>query len=282
MALREAAVLMRPVVLWLLRNGISFPALASLLKSLFVESARAEIERGGAKATQSALSLLSGVHRKDVREIADTPAPRQRAARPTLAAQVFTRWLGDARFRDKDGQPRALPRTGSGRTFETLCRELSNDVHPRTVLDELIRIGQVAVEDDRVVVLADAFVPSPRLDQMTALFAANAADHMAAAVSNLTTAEPPFLEQSIYADGLTAESVELLHGQARQAWALAFASVVAAARERVDHDRVSDGEMRVRFGSYFFSEHAPVPAGKPRRGRGATAPARRASKKAPP
>ena len=262
LALREAAVLLTPIVLWLLRNGVSYPSLAELLKPLFVETAKGELQRAGTKPTQSALSLLSGVHRKDVRDLAETPHAVRIPARPTLAAQVFTRWLHDGRYLGKTGKPRALPRTGAGQTFETLCRGLSNDVHPRAVLDELLRLGQVALEDDRVVALGDSFVPSPRLDEMTALFSSNAADHIAAAVSNLTTNAPRFLEQSIYADGLTQESVDLLHAAARQAWSAAFESVLGRARERVDQDKKSDGELRIRFGSYFFSEAVPPAAGE--------------------
>lgn len=273
LALREAAVLLAPIVLWLLRQGVSYPAFADLLKPLFVEAARSELERGGTKPTQSALSLLSGVHRKDVRDIVATPTAARPPARPTLAAQVFTRWLHDSRYRSRNGKPRALPRTGPGRTFETLCRELSNDVHPRTVLDELLRLGQIGLEEDRVVVRTDSFVPSPRIDEMTTLFSANAADHIAAAVSNLTSNAPRFLEQSIYADGLTQESVDLLQAAARQAWARAFESVVGRARERVDHDQRSDGNLRMRFGSYFFSEPVPSSTGEaPRAGTKAPSP----------
>lgn len=261
LALREAAALMAPVALWLLRHGVSYPAFAELLKSVFVEAARSELQRADTKPTQSALSLLSGVHRKDVRDLGAAMATTRPHRRPTLSSQVFTRWLHDSRYRSKDGKPRALPRIGAGRSFETLCRELSNDVHPRSVLDELLRLGQVGLDGERVVVLADTFVPSPRLDEMTALFSANAADHIAAAVSNLTTDLPRFLEQSIYADGLTQESIDLLHAAARQAWSQAFETVVGRARDRVDRDKTSDGELRMRFGSYFFSE--PVPPASP-------------------
>ncbi|MEO8310607.1 MAG: DUF6502 family protein [Caldimonas sp.] len=282
LALREAAVFLAPVVLWLLRNGVSFPALVDLLKPLFVAAAQAELQRGAAKPTQSALSLLSGVHRKDVRIISDAPATAPRSARPTLAAQVFTRWVHDSNYRGKDGKPRALPRTGPGRTFETLSRQLSNDVHPRTVLDELLRLGQVALEGEQVVVRANFFVPSPRLDEMTALFSANVGDHIAAAVSNLTSQAPPFLEQSIYADGLTAESAELLHAAARRAWAAAFDAIMALARDRVDHDQASDGDLRVRFGSYFFSAQRTPPADERARPRTRALSKRSVSKKVQP
>ena len=282
LALREAAILMAPTALWLLRNGVSYPAFAELLKSVFVEAARDELDRADTKTTQSALSLLSGVHRKDVRDLDQAPTTRLRHRRPTLSSQVFTRWLHDSHYRGKDGKPRALLRTGAGRSFEALCREVSNDVHPRSILDELLRLGQVGLDGERVVVLADTFVPSPRLDEMTALFSSNVSDHAAASVSNLTTSAPRFLEQSIYADGLTPESIELLHAAARQAWGQAFQTVIARARDRVDRDKSSDGEHRMRFGAYFFSETvAPVPPALSSRRKKAVAQGR-AGKKNPP
>ena len=257
LALREAGVLMAPVAQWLLRHGVSYPAFADLLKTVFLEAARGELERSDAKPTHSALSMLSGVHRKDVRTLAQTPATARSTPRPPLSAQVFTRWLTDPRLRGADGRPRALPRAGGRRSFESLSFELSNDVHPRTVLDELLRLGAVALDGERVVPLAASFVPSARLDEMTALFSASASDHIAAAVSNLTTSAPRYLEQSVYADGLTPVSIDILHAAARQAWAAAFEAVVTRARECVDQDHVTDGDRRMRFGVYFFSEAAP-------------------------
>jgi hypothetical protein len=275
LALREAAVLMAPLVLWLLRHGVAFPDFAEALKPVFVEAARGELERAAAEPTQSALSLLSGVHRKDVRELTASGRPAPSVARPSLAAQVFTRWSADRRLRDADGRPRPLPRVGKERSFESLCRELSQDVHPRAVLDELLRLGLVALDGDNVVVTASGFVPTARLAEMSALFAANAADHIAAAVSNLTLDAPKLLEQSIYADGLSEASIDVLHAAARKAWAAAFDEVVGQARDRVERDKGSDDhDGRMRFGVYFFSEPAAAPVGPSARPRAGNTPLR--------
>jgi hypothetical protein len=281
LALREAPLMMAPFVRWLMRHGVTYAAFAESLKAVFVDVARGELEEGGGKPTQSALSLLSGVHRKDVRELEAAPAAAAPRRRPPLSSQVLTRWLADPRYRGRDGRPRALPRAGRQRSFESLCRELSNDVHPRAVLDELLRLGHVDLDGERVVLRADSFIPAPRLDEMTALFSGNVADHIAAAVSNLTTDQPRFLEQSIYADGLAPESIDQLQLAARAAWARAFETVVGLARERVDHDAASDGDRRMRYGVYFFSEadpsgsSSPPPLTKPTRQR---APAQRTRK----
>lgn len=258
LALREAAVLLAPVARWLLRSGISYGAFAGMLKTVFVDAARAELERGGVQPTYSALSVLSGVHRKDVRAIEE--APRSPASVPPrgvpLSSQVYTRWLTARRYRSRDGQPRALPRSGAGITFESLAREVSVDVHPRTVMDELLRLGLVTLEGDLLIPVSTSFLPSRRLDELTALFAANAGDHMAAAVHNLTTDAPRYLEQSVFADGLSAASVEQLHELAREAWQEAFETMVKEAGKRVAADeRTPEGEQqRMRFGVYFYGE----------------------------
>jgi len=259
LALREAIVLMAPIVRWLLRSGVPYTAFADLLKSVFVDVARAELEGAGHKATFSALSLLSGVHRKDVRKFEAEPVDASREAAPRgvpLPSQVFTRWLTARRYRLRDGTPKPLPRSGSGVTFESLARELSQDVHPRTVLDELLRLGLVQLDGDVVVPASASFTPSRRLDELTTLFAANASDHLAAAVHNLTRGGKRFLEQSVFADGLSDASIERLRAQAVSAWLAAFETMVAEATRLVEDDADIDAESqhRMRFGVYFYSE----------------------------
>jgi hypothetical protein len=149
-------------------------------------------------------------------------------------------------------------------------------VHPRTVLDELLRLGLVRLEGDLVVAASASFTPSRRLDELTTLFAANAADHIAAAVHNLTRTGKRFLEQSVFADGLSDRSVEQLREKAVAAWLAAFEAMVGDATRLVEQDAETDAasQQRMRFGVYFYSEphgdaqgSAPAPAAAPRRRR---------------
>lgn len=65
--LTQVLAMLQPLVVWLLRSGVGYTDLTAALKPVFLEAARAELARTGAKQTDSAISLLSGVHRKDVR-----------------------------------------------------------------------------------------------------------------------------------------------------------------------------------------------------------------------
>jgi hypothetical protein len=229
--------------------------------------------------------VLSGVHRKDVRTLREadpvTAAPQRGIS---LASQVFARWLTDARYRDRSGKPRTLARSGPGMSFESLARSLSSDIHPRTVLEELIRLGLVVLEDDKVAPSSKSFVPSQKLDEMTALFAANSADHLAAGVHNLTTSAPKFLEQSIFATGLSERSTEQLHEAARAVWSGAFETMMDQGRQCIAADGEVQDSFRMRFGVYYYSEPTTSAVHVPQTAAPAAPPSRKptTAKTAPP
>jgi hypothetical protein len=255
MALRTALVLVTPVVRWLLRRGVQYGALATALKRVFVKVAAEELERSGRRTTDSAVSVLSGVHRKDVRAFYQLGRALQRDKSLSPASQVFTRWATDARWRDPHGgQPLRLPRLGPAPSFESLAREVSTDVHPRTLLDELLRLELVRVVGEEVELATDSFVPSADEAAMAELFAANGADHLSAAVHNLTTPGPRLLEQSVFATGLSRASAEELGVLARRLWAEAFARMAEEASRRHQADQPAFPAHRMRFGVYYYTE----------------------------
>lgn len=255
LALRTALVLVTPVVRWLLRRGVQYGALATALKRVFVKVAAEELERTGRRTTDSAVSVLSGVHRKDVRAFYQLGRALQRDKSLSPASLVFTRWATDPQWRDPvSGQPLRLQRLGPAPSFEALAREVSTDVHPRTLLDELLRLELVRLVDDEVQLAADSFVPSADEVAMAELFAANGSDHLSAAVHNLTTSGPKMLEQSVFATGLSRASAEELGVLARRLWAEAFARMAEEASRRHQADQPAFPAHRMRFGIYYYTE----------------------------
>jgi hypothetical protein len=229
------------------------------LKSVFVAAARLELEGAGAKITDSSLSVLSGVHRRDIRAMSaqDGDAAAQPKT-PSVASQVFTRWLTDKRFRDMKGRTIALHRSGSDPSFDALAREVSSDVHPRTLLSEMQRAALVELDGDTVRLRADAFVAQHDFGERASMFAGNVADHLAAAAHNVSAEERLFLEQSVFGGGLTERSTEALGATARRLWATAFETMVREATQRYEHDRAEpDAQMRMRFGVYYYAEPDP-------------------------
>ena len=259
--LDHALAVMQPLVTWLLRSGVGYGEFSAALKAVFLKAAVAETERIHAKPTDSALSLLSGLHRKDVRALTPVLQAGSGADGATThgkaspANQVATRWLaGDL--------PDTLPVAGPAPSFEALARSVSSDFHPRSVLQELVRLGVVTEADGRVSLCRKAFVPDARHEETRQLMAGSVADHLAAGVHNLTSGEPrQFLEQSVFADGLSAESAKALELLANDLWREVLGAMVKAAVPLCEKDEPAGGDHRVRLGMFCYS--APMEGGTP-------------------
>ena len=177
--------------------------------------------------------------------------------------EVFTRWSNDPAYCDRRGRPRTLLVGGSPGSFETLATSVTNDVHPHTLLRELIRLGiarrldaESQAEGDKLELCTEAFVPKAGTGEMLQLFSDNVGDHLAAATHNLKQTGTPMLEQSVFADDLRPESVAAMNALARQIWIRAFHEVVRDATVLSDQDRGQSGaDQRVRIGMYFY--HGP-------------------------
>lgn len=258
--LASALRLLRPLARLLLRNGVAYPAFAAAMKKVFLEAAAHELKSSGKKPTDSALSLLSGVHRRDVRNLGRLAEPLSAddaaEAPMSMASQVVARWLGDVDCLDDEGQPRPLPRAGSAPSFDGLVLGISSDVRPRAVLDELVRLGMAEETADEVRLLAPGFVPRQGFAEMAQLLQDNLHDHVAAASLNLDGGHN-YLEQSVFVDQLSAESAQQLHAAAAKAWRQAFKTVMREAQARYDHDQAHTEPAqrihRARFGSYFYA-----------------------------
>ena len=260
--------LLRPLVRLLTAQGVTYPMLVELLKGLYVDVAAREFGLGAEAPTDSRVSLLTGVHRKDVKRLrAAAAAPGE--AMPemvALGAQLAAAWTTRRDLRDRRGRPRPLPRLasqGGERSFEGLVAGISKDIRARSLLDEWLRLGVASLDAKaRVVLKSAAFVPSRGFDEKAFYFGHNLHDHIAAAAHNMQGAAPAFLERSAHYEGLQAASVTKIKQLAEAAGMDALQSVYREAKECEARDRKADApKQRLTFGIYFYSEPA-APARK--------------------
>lgn len=265
--LRALRRLLRPLVRLLLHSRIPYPYFADLLKTVYVEIADREFALEGKRQTTSRVSLLTGVHRKDVRRLRAEPPPEDAApAVISLGAQLVARWIGVATYQTSAGRPRPLPRVaapGQGPSFEQLVESVSKDIRPRAVLDEWLRLGVARLDDDdRVTLNVEAFVPERGYDEKAFYFGRNLHDHLSAAAHNLRGAGRPFLERSVYYDRLAPESVEALRTLAEQVGMQALQQVNRRALSlQADDAGRPDATRRINFGIYQFDEDEDEGAG---------------------
>ena len=261
--------LLQPLVRLLTAQGITYPMLADLLKQAYVDVAVRDFRLEGAVPTDSRVTLLTGVHRKDVKRLRAPGAP-QTEVMPEMVAlgsQLAAVWTTRRELRDRNGRPRPLPRLasqGGARSFEGLVASISKDIRARPLLDEWLRLGVVRIdEQDRVVLRSGAFVPSRGFDEKAFYFGHNLHDHIAAAGHNVRGEGPPFLERSVHYEGLDAASVAEIKELAERAGMDAVQSVYRESKEHETRDRKSaTPKQRLTFGIYFYSEPATPPAKK--------------------
>jgi len=252
--------LLRPLVRLLLSSGISFPAFCDQVRAIYVKVAEEEFRLDSRPQTDSRISLLTGIHRREVNRLRNEHAAGiALSPQASLSALVLTIWSGHPEYLDAQGAPIPLPRLASnsdGPSFESLVQSVSKDFRARVVLDEWLRQGVVTLDgDDRVHLSADAFVLPQDREEKIYYFGQNIHDHLAATVHNLEGGEPPFFERCVFYDRLGADSVRELADYSRQVGMRALHAVNKRAAELQKRDRGrAQAAYRSNFGIFHYSE----------------------------
>jgi hypothetical protein len=256
------ARLLRPLVRLLIRSGITFPMITELLRELYVNVAEYDFALPGKEQTDSRVSLLTGIHRKEVRRLRGAGAPVNAVpATVSQTSRILARWLADPEFSDGDGHPLPLPRTAepSQPSFERLVASVTRDVRSRAVLDEWLDREIIVIDDqDRAVLVEAAYVPRSGDNQQLYYLGRNLHDHIAAAVANVEAPSPQFLERAVHYDGLTEEIAKQLQQRSREVAMQALQKLNREAHSA--SDGVLPGRWRWNFGVYVYSEEVVPPA----------------------
>ena len=240
------------------------------MREVLVEAASAAHSSLPPQRRVSRISTTLGLHRREVtrlsrREAEAPPAP------PSQATRLFLKWQSDPRYRDAAGKLRSLPRQGADLSFEKLAQEVTRDVHPRSLLGELCRLGLARhdEEQDTVELIVDAFVPRGDKGRMLGFLGANVGDHCEAAVTNVLGEGREHFEQAIFADELSAESVRAFRDTITRQWQVLRAAAVPALETLIEVDRATGRtqDQRIRIGLFSWTEPmrpgSPVGEGEP-------------------
>jgi hypothetical protein len=160
---RAAMTAVEPLVELFLELGITSPEAESLLRGVFVHTARkwlASQSKSGEVPSDVRVALVTGVHRNFVRQILAEP-PRIAAAREQKgggAGRLLEAWHSDPVYLDSSGKPRDLPERDQEPSFYSLATAYLPGAAPGVVLEELRRAGLVQLlAEHRVRVRSRAF-----------------------------------------------------------------------------------------------------------------------------
>ena len=250
--------LLLPLAQLAVARGVPYAVIDETLRRAFVAAAHAAHTGLPEHRRASRISAATGLHRREVNRLLEVAAqPRSNAPPRSPAAMVFAHWRADKRYRTRSGAPRALPRVGAAPSFESLAQEVTRDVHPRALLEELLRLKLVTLDaaSDRVTLTEENFVPRGDAPRMVGYLGANVGDHLQAAVANVLGQEPAHFEQAIAADGLSAASLAQVRPLLREHWRRLTEDLVPLLERLIAADAARPGqqaEHRVRLGLYGF------------------------------
>lgn len=233
--------LFAPIARLAIARGQGFTEVAERLKRSFL---RAALTVAGVQATDSRLSLLTGLQRREVIRLrqGDTdPAPR----RVNHLSRLVAKWQADPTYAGK-----SIPRRGPAPSFDALAQTVRRDVHPKSLLDQLLAAGTVAEADGTVELLQTSYQPLPGTEAQLDYLALNVGDHLSAAEANITGAAR-HLERAVHYNQLTPDAVAALDRLWRDRIISAMGEVNAKALEFQTN---ATGTHRFRAGAYFWQE----------------------------
>lgn len=222
--------ILRPLARLLLRNGVPYGEFSELVKRAYVEAALEDVPGGKRKPTDSRAAVMTGLTRKEVKRqreiLAGEGVSKADVLHTNRASRVVSGWVHDSGFQDADGQPATLDFDGP-RGFGNLVKKYSGDMPPRSVLDELLRVGVVSVDDEtgKLSLKQRAYVPAGDSKELLQIFGEDVSDLIATIDHNLVCSageQPPLFQRTLTYNNIPPEVMEAwrLHAANQSQWLL--------------------------------------------------------------
>ncbi len=293
-ALRQ---LLAPLARLALAQGVTHATLDELMKQALVDAADQAHAALPPHRRVSRITTATGIHRREVGRLVaalrDGAAQQPPPAR-SHASELFAHWRSQSAYRGADGAPAPLPRQGPAPSFESLAQAITRDVHPRSLLDELLRLGlaRLDADTDTVRLVRDGFVPQGDSARMLQVLGRNVGAHLEGAVDNVLhdssmaasagldgapaaadrnqPAPARHFEQAIFASGLSEASLDDFRQLVTGQWQATLQAMVPALEALIARDAAQLGGddppqaayQQVRLGLYTHArpQAAPPPA----------------------
>ncbi len=259
---------------WSVSRGYGYRQFTRLLKPIFLKEAEKLLTRQSRSHTDSALALVSGLHRTDLQKWQHhrqtNGAHPEHDHEIPLADQVLANWMLarlPATIPCKSSSSAASPATSSNTgpvSFSDLIqltpKVASHGFSAQLILQDMVHRGLVTESKGMVTLQTDAITGSGAEAVDHAMHHLGAAQQalLATGLRNIELpSEQRFLEQSIEVDGLHPPSIQTFHDAAQRQWRDALAQLLPLARQLSDQDEAQSGQYRLRLGIYFYADEEP-------------------------
>jgi Family of unknown function (DUF6502) len=260
---RAAALLLRPLIRTLINFGIPLSDFIETVKQVYVSVAREQLELTDTRVTDSRISVMTGVHRSDVKRIEEEcSGSRPPLVVPTLLQSVMQLWGGDVRFITKAGKPRNLKRRRIGAqtppdeasTFEDLIEAVTKGTQPRALLDEWVRLGAVSINARGDVCYYKLDFATGQVQQLIRMMIASSDRFEAALAQQAKPSNEDTFAFSIRASHIRASDMPALIAYAKKLSRQVADRINVRAAQIEERGRKSGGAERFSFGVHVYHE----------------------------
>ena len=217
-------MMLKPLVKLLISQGVSHGDFSEAAKDVYVEVAIRHFDKS-AKVNQSKVAILTGLTRKEVKNVIDRAMRSDPHSRNySRPARVLAGWHSDPRFLGPYGVPLEIPYEspveGGSPCFVELVKIYSGDMAPRPMLKELMRIGAVVETDKSMLkVLRREFIPEALSAELVERLGQVAHNFFSTAATNIEKSGPDegVFERIVFAEnGVTPNTVALFNEYVKQ------------------------------------------------------------------
>lgn len=183
-AAAAVAKLIRPLVRFCVRHALRFQDVQEILKQAYISVGKEEC---GSNPSVSRLSVMSGLQRKDVVRLVEQSSggDDMKLRARDLVTKVLGQWQGGDNYRTAKGEPRILPYSEGDPSFTVLVKEVSSDLNPASIRDELLRIGVMEETPRGFKLTSSSFAPRRDFDHGISVLADDIRDLVAAVEENI-------------------------------------------------------------------------------------------------
>ena len=265
--------LLKPLVRILLRHGVPHSTFSEVARWAYVEVADKHFALPGKKMTDSRISVLTGLTRKEVARIRTETLPEDTESFQSYnrAARVVSAWALEYPMAGTASGAKPLPLEGE-HSVASLVKRHSGDMPVRAVVDELLRVGAIRLRTEGDVELLNRHYLPPQGERRKLVYLGEDAGDLISTIAHNLEAAPQdtFFQRKVFYDNVPEAQVAEARAVARR---LGERTIDKLLVELSPFDRdvnpgvEGEGRMRVVTGIYYYEEaFDPVPAEEPPRG----------------
>jgi len=256
--------ILKPLVRLLIHQNITYIGLLNMLKKTYVEVAEESFGLDGKRMTDSRISLLTGVHRGEVKHIRTEvlTQPSEKEIKASLSAQLMSIWAGHQAYLNQDNEPQALYRYAhdGSPSFEELVLTVSKDKHPRSILDEWLHQGLVimGIDDgkERIILTEKGYIPEADFEEKLFFAGKNIGDHLSVVAHNLANQTPAMFDRAVYYQELSADSVQVIEEASKEKMMAVLTELNQLASHLQTQDKqAEEAPHSMHIGAYFHRNH---------------------------